>query len=104
MQVDLSLEATSGEVKRRLKEVRQELRSDIQRVQDTFERASEDMQRAMPDIEETVVALSKEPKNMSLWSRLVQRTSGWALGVVQVSPVLSTVADVPAGIVQTSPS
>lgn len=88
--MDLSLEATSGEVKRRLAEVRQELRADVQRVQATVQRAQEDMQRAMPDIEDTVAALSKEPKNMSLWSKLVQRTSGWALGFVQVRVLACT--------------
>ena len=39
----------------------------------------------VPEIERTVLKLTKEPKDKSLWARLTQRVLGYLVGIVEVS-------------------
>jgi hypothetical protein len=37
----------------------------------------------IPEIERTILKLTKQPKQLSLWARLLNRLAGWALGLSQ---------------------
>jgi hypothetical protein len=38
----------------------------------------------LPEIERTILKLSRQPKEGTLWARLLQRVAGWAMGLTQV--------------------
>jgi hypothetical protein len=38
----------------------------------------------LPEIERTILKLSRQPNEGTLWARLLQRVAGWAMGLTQV--------------------
>ena len=53
-----------------------------------FERLKQRARLQGPEIERTMLKLAKAPMQRSLWSRLVQRLLGYAVGVAEVRTLL----------------